>query len=232
MKKTNRSFLLTISALLLFCIGLHLHAAPARVLIIGDSMMRVTAHATSLALDKRTGVESKSHTSLGSGLARLDVYDWMGEADRLVKEFNPDVSMVWFGTNDRQPMQTADNGIVRLDDKAWEEEYARRVGEMMDILTAGNGSKVYWLELPVVREERMTQEVAVINRIAKAEAEKRDQVEFFPTENVLTRRPGVYSPMLIGNTGRPIKVRDDDGIHLTREGANRVADAFVKAVFK
>lgn len=231
MNKTNARLLFTTCALGFFIFTSPVQAAPKRVLIIGDSMMQVTAHATSLALDKRSGVASKSHTSIGSGLARLDVFDWMGQAETLVKEFNPDVSMVWFGTNDRQPMQTADKGIVQLTDSAWEEEYARRVGVMMDKLLAAKGSKVYWLELPVMRDEKMTGEVAVINRIAKAEADKRDRVEFFPTENVLTRRPGVYSPMMIGNDGRPIKVRDVDGIHLSREGADRVAASFVKTIF-
>ncbi|MEX2607001.1 MAG: DUF459 domain-containing protein [Kiritimatiellia bacterium] len=223
--------LLTLLTIGIFALPLRTQAAPERVLIIGDSMMEVTAHATKLALDKRSGVASKSHTSIGSGLARLDVYDWMAEAEQLVKGFEPDVTMVWFGTNDRQRMQTADKGVVELTDSAWEEEYGRRVGRIMDILTAKKGAKVYWLELPVMREEKMTEEVAVINRIAKAEADKRDQVEFFPTENVLTRRPGVYSPMMIGNDGRPIKVRDFDGIHLSREGADRVAEAFVKTIF-
>lgn len=231
MKKINSLLFLNLFALGFSVFTPRLQAAPERVLIIGDSMMRVTAHATSLALDKRSGVTSKSHTSLGSGLARLDAYDWMGEVDTLIKDFNPDVTMVWFGTNDRQPMQTADKGIVQLADSAWEEEYARRVGMMMDKLTAAEGAKVYWLELPVMREEKMTREVTLINRIAKAEADKRERVEFFPTENVLTRRPGVYSPMMIGNDGRPIKVRDTDGVHLSREGADRVAEAFVKRIF-
>lgn len=231
MKTTHSLLLLTLCAFGFSGFTSRVQAAPERVLIIGDSMMQVTAHATSLALDRRSGVVSKSHTSIGSGLARLDVFDWMAQADSLVKEFNPDVTMVWFGTNDRQPMQTTDKGIVQLTDSAWEEEYARRVGVMMDKLTAATGSKVYWLELPVMREEKMNQEVAVINRIAKAEADKRGQVQFFPTENVLTRRPGVYSPILMGNDGRPIHIREADGIHLSRAGADRVAAAFVKAIF-
>ncbi|MDA3875268.1 MAG: DUF459 domain-containing protein [Kiritimatiellae bacterium] len=231
MKTPSTFLLLTVCTLGLSGFSSRLQAAPERVLIIGDSMMQVTAHATTLALDKRSGVTSKSQTSLGSGLARLDVYDWMGEADSLVKEFNPDVTMVWIGTNDQQAMQTTDQGTVQLNEKAWEEEYARRVGLLMDKLTVAKGSKVYWLELPVMRDEKMTEEVAVINRIAKAEADKRDQVEFFPTGNILTRKPGVYSPILIGNTGRPIKVREVDGIHLSREGADRVAESFVKTIF-
>jgi len=207
------------------------HADPERVLIIGDSMMRVTAHSTNLALERRGEVESRDQTSLGSGLARLDAYDWMGEIDKLVSEFDPDVSMVWFGTNDRQPMRISGQGIVQLADPAWAEEYARRVAMVMDKLTAREGAKVYWLELPVMRDESVTRDVEFINEIIKAEAEKRDQVIFFPTNPILTRRQGRYAPVMIGQDGRPVKVRDDDGVHLSRAGADRVAEAFLEAIF-
>ena len=79
---------------------------PEKVLIIGDSMMRIPAHAIKLELKGKEGVAAKDHTSLGSGLARLDAYDWMGKIDELLKEFQPDAAVVWFGTNDRQPMKT------------------------------------------------------------------------------------------------------------------------------
>jgi len=205
-------------------------AGPERVLIIGDSMMRVAAHATTLALDKRPGVTTKSQTSLGSGLARLDAYDWMSKIDELVRTFNPDVSVVWFGTNDRQPMQT-ENGIVNITDPEWEAEYARRVGMVMDKLTTAKGAEVYWLELPVMRDDNITESVDIINSIAKAEADKREDVTFFITRNILGRKPGVYSPNIIGPTGKMIVLRSSDGVHLSRPGADRIADALDKELY-
>lgn len=204
---------------------------PGRVLIIGDSMMRVTAHATTLALEKRPGVITKSETSLGSGLARLDAYDWMSKIDTLVAEFNPDLSLVWFGTNDHQPMQT-DAGIVSISDPEWEREYAHRVGMVMDKLTAPEGAKVYWLELPVMRDSKITESVDIINRIAKAEADKRENVTFFITRKILGRKPGVYSPNVIGPDGKMIVLRSSDGIHLSRPGADRIASAIDKEIFE
>jgi len=205
-------------------------AGPERVLIIGDSMMQIPAHAIKLALKKQGGVEAKAHTSIGSGLARLDAYDWMGKVDELAGEFKPEATLVWFGTNDRQPMRT-DTGVVQLDAPEWREEYARRVGEVMDKLTAAKGAEVYWFEVPVMRDEEMNREVAVINDIVKAEAEKRDAVTYFPTSHILTRKEGQFAPYLIGPTGRPIKVREPDGVHLSRPGADLVAEAVVKELY-
>lgn len=206
-------------------------AGPERVLIIGDSMMRVTAHASTLAFEKHAGVEIKSETSLGSGLARLDAYDWMEKVDTLVAEFKPDMSVVWFGTNDNQGMQT-DAGIITPDDQAWEVEYARRVGVVMDKLTALKGSQVYWLELPVMRDKNVNAFVDLLNKIAKTEAEKRPAVTFFPTRGLLGRKKDAYSPNVMGPDGKMTVLRDPDGIHLSRPGANRVAEALDKEFYK
>ena len=205
-------------------------AAPEKVLIIGDSMMMVTSHATQLALERRGGVETRAEPSLGSGLARLDALDWMKKARDLVKDFDPDVSMVWFGTNDYQPMQTS-QGVLRPEDPRWLKEYSRRVGEMMDILAHKEGAKVYWLELPVMRDPDINVYVKKINDIAKKEAEKREGVLFFETNKLLTRKPDTFTVYLMDGNGRPVKVREPDGVHLGRPGADIVAKAFVKELF-
>lgn len=203
---------------------------PKRVLIIGDSMMRVTAHATERALTKIEGVQSRAFTSLGSGMARLDIFDWMAKIDELVAEFNPDTTIVWFGTNDRQALRTGAN-IIQTGDPAWEEEYARRVGLAMDKLTASPGARVLWLELPDMREAKISDDVNLINKIVKAEADKRPNVEFFPTRGLLSRQPGTYSPYVIGRDGMPLQIRDADGVHLNRAGADRMAEAMIKHLY-
>lgn len=194
-------------------------------------MMRVTSHATEMVIEKRPGVEVQSKTSLGSGLARLDAFDWMSEIDTIVREFDPEASVVWFGTNDRQPMQT-ESGTVNISDAEWETEYARRVALVMDKLTAKENAKVYWLELPVMRDDSITEKVDFINRIAKVEAEKRPRVIFFETRGILGRRPDTYSPYIIGPNGQMTDLRDRDGVHLSRAGADRIAEAIDKALYE
>lgn len=204
---------------------------PARVLIIGDSMMRVTSHSIELALSKVEGVEAESYSSLGSGLARLDAFDWMAKIDELVASFNPDCTIAWFGTNDRQPIQ-AGSDILRLHDPGWKAEYARRIGEVMDKLTVKENARVLWLEIPDMREEDIQKDVALINEIAKAEVAKRDRVTFVETRPVLSRKPGTFTMHVPGPTGMPITIRDADGVHLSRAGADKLADVFVKYLFK
>ena len=199
---------------------------PVRVLVVGDSMMRVVAHATELELSRREGMEALSHTSLGSGLARLDVFDWMAKIDELVAAFEPTVSIVWFGTNDRQPLR-AGGRVIAPDSGQWEEEYARRVGDAMDRLAKVEGSRVLWLELPDMREARMQADVDLINRLVEQEAGKRSAARFVPTRTLLSRQPGTYSAYVIGPDGMPLQIRHQDGVHLNRAGADRLAAALV-----
>lgn len=197
--------------------------SPKRVLIIGDSMMHVTAHSLELTLAGRTGVTTRAFTSLGSGLARLDAFDWIAKIQALLAEFDPDATVAWFGTNDRQPMQTAD-GVIRIDQPEWETEYARRVGVVMDLLTTHDAARVCWLELPDMRNPEMQKEVQLINDLVRAESGKRERVEFISTRKILARHPGKFSPYIIGPNGMPVQVRDADGVHLNRTGADLLAD--------
>lgn len=205
--------------------------SPERVLIIGDSMMRVTAHAAELQLSRREGVESLAFTRLGSGLARLDVFDWMEKLDELLDEFNPEVTLVWFGANDRQNMRTG-AGIIRPAAPEWEAEYARRVGIVMDKLTAVEGARVVWLELPDMRESRLQRDVELINRIVRQEAGRRDRVTFYPARALLSREPGRFTMHIAGPTGMPLQVRDNDGVHLSRAGADFLAEALMRYLFE
>ncbi|MCA1808185.1 MAG: DUF459 domain-containing protein [Kiritimatiellia bacterium] len=205
--------------------------APRRVLIIGDSMMRITAHALELALSRRPEFATRAFTSLGSGLARLDVFDWLVKAEELRDEFDPDVTVIWFGTNDRQPMM-CDGSIIQPDQPGWNEEYARRVGRIMDLLTAREGTRAIWLELPDMQEPAMQADVAVINRLVREQVAKRPAVEFLQTRPLLSRVSGKYSPYLIGPNGMPLPVRDRDGIHLNRAGADLLAEHLTEHLSK
>ncbi len=205
--------------------------SPSRVLIIGDSMMRVTAHALELQISRREGVTSRAFTSLGSGISRLDVFDWMEKIDELVSEFSPDCTIAWFGTNDRQPLRT-EGGIIRPDSPEWEVEYARRVGEAMDKLLAMPESNVLWLELPDMRESRLQEDVDLINQIVQREAAKRARAHYYPTRSLLSRRPGTFSMHIVGPTGMPLQIRDSDGVHLNRTGADRMAESIINFLFE
>lgn len=205
-------------------------APPKRTLIVGDSIMRALSHSVQLGIEKIPGVESKAFSSLGSGLARLDVFDWMQKIRDLTAEFPPDSAIVLMGANDRQPI-LAQKETLQPNQPAWEAEYTRRVGEFMDLLAAGGVKKLYWIELPDMREAVAQENALVIRRLQRAAAETRPFVRLLPSDTVLSRKPGVYSAYVVKPGSMPLMVRDPDGIHLNRPGADLLAEHILSTVW-
>ena len=88
-----------------------------------------------------------------------------------------------------------------------------------------------WLELPDMRDEKIQADV-VDQSFGSSEAEKHQRVEFFGTRGILGFRAGKFTPYVIGSKGLPVQVRDPDGIHLNRAGADRLAEYIVKAIYE
>ena len=205
-------------------------ATPQRVLIMGDSMMRLLSHSLERELAKHPGVTTTTFTSLGSGLARLDAFDWLGKMRSAMDEVKPDTVIVALGTNDKQALQADGSAVVQPGDPAWNTEYTRRVGAAMDILVRGGARQVFWMELPDMRVDRNQADAMEINAVFRQEAGMRPAIHIFETKSVLSRKPGTYSPYLIGRDGLPLAVRDADGVHLSRAGADLTAGKLTAAI--
>ncbi len=219
-------------ALALTGTGLAQQAQPERVAFLGDSMMKLLGHQGTREMGKLPGVTVVTNfTSLGSGLARLDAFDWMAKFDTVMRETRPTLVIVALGTNDKQPMATADGRTVRPGEPDWTPEYARRVGQAMDILLKGGAARVCWMELPVMKNPQHEADAAAINDVVKEQAAARPAVTFFGVRSFLSRKPGEFSKYMIDATGKPIEFRDVDGVHLTRAGADLVVTKLIAALW-
>jgi len=202
--------------------GLFAEPPPQRILIIGDSIMKGLSHSLTLELERKPGVKSLAFSSIGSGLARLDVFDWMQKIRELSAEFKPDAAIVLMGANDRQAMQI--NGkTIQPNQPEWDAEYERRVSEAMDLLLAGGAKVIYWIELPDMREEQVQANALALRGLQRAAAEKHPAVQRIASDEVLSRTPGQYSAYVVQPGSLPVMVRDSDGIHLTRAGCDLLA---------
>jgi len=206
-------------------------ASSRRVLIIGDSIMYHLSRSLEVEGRRRDGVTTHSFTSLGSGISRLDVFDWFEKIRELSGGFRPDSAIVMLGANDHQPMKTA-TGVVRPDTPEWEAEYGRRVGEIMDTLHAGGAARVYWIALPDMRAAAVQAMIGIFNRIFGEQAARRSFVTVIESKPVLSRNPGTFSPFVIQPTGMPLQVRDADGVHLNRDGADLLARHIAGQIWK
>ena len=224
--KTSRA---TIGALAIL-VSLTALPSPAKnsILLMGDSMMKAIAP----SLEKKfseAGWDVKSTTAIGTGLARLDLYDWLTQSSNAVTAGKPDVVIVMMGANDNQAMRCPD-GIVRHGSQAWEQEYSRRINCLLDGVLAAGVKRVVWIEMPAMRESALDADVKGINALVRQAVTQHGQT-FFETRLMLSKTPdGAYSAYVIQANGMPLHVRSEDGIHLNRKGADWLADRLLPAV--
>lgn len=193
-------------------------AQPLKVWLAGDSLMGNIA----AAFINKTGADALISASqdyqIGTGLARPDVYDWPAAISHEIATVNPDVIVVIFGANDDQDMVVGSTRYV-LDSAAWQQEYARRVNQVLDI--AANGTRqVIWLSVPAVRRPRLNQTKDLINNIVQTAAAQHPHVTYFDTGALLDGPGNSFTTYLNNASGQAVAVRDTDGIHLTLDGAN------------
>jgi hypothetical protein len=168
---------------------------------------------------------------MSSGLARPDFFDWFEEARRLMGRFEHQVGIVLFGGNDVQGLYVARGRWIRWHEPTWAQEYARRVGYFAELMSAG-GQRLYWVGMPIVRSERFRRRIDRVNSVYRTVMEGRPNARFLDTWGVLADGSGGYTDHLRlpspGGTHK-IRVRAEDGIHLTTAGA-RILSAHLEGL--
>ncbi len=203
---------------------------PLRLYVAGDSMNQVFGSSLVNLAEETTLVKGKNDYHVSSGLSRPDFYDWPQQLVDQIVDFRPDAAAVLFGANDGQDV-SYEGKVLKVGTKAWQEVYAMRVGEAMDILTRG-GRRVYWVGNPIMKDAGYRERIAMMNRIYAAEAEKRPGVTFVSTWAALADEKGSYAAYLEDENGDRTLMRAPDGIHMTRAGGDRMAQVVLDVIMK
>lgn len=155
---------------------------------------------------------------VSSGLLNPGLYDWPANLAAEMALYAPDIVVFMVGANDA-------NGAA-----ANPEGYRALVGATMDQLRAP-GRTVAWVGQPPMGREDLAVSIPVVNRIFREEAAKRPWVTFVDTYPVLSDAAGGYAGSLPGPGGEAVRMRADDGVHLTPAAGERLALAVFSALF-
>jgi hypothetical protein len=126
-----------------------------------------------------------------------------------------------FGTNDHQDIEV-DGQILQADSPQWLEEYHRRVGLVMDLLHRP-GLTVTWIALPPMRSDEFSVAMKSLSDVYRAEALNRSWVHVVDGGASITGADGGYAAFLPGGDGIDVAMRQEDGVHLSRAGADRAS---------
>src|SRR6266568_4313359 len=88
----------------------------------------------------------------------------------------------------------------------------------------GNGRAVYWVGAPVMADAGYSERVQGVNDVFREVAAKHADVTYVDAYTLFSAPDGTYASMLPVPGGKVARVRGADGIHLTPEGGDLLAE--------
>jgi lysophospholipase L1-like esterase len=200
------------------------------LLVTGDSMAMPLDVETARRLaqsDEDVDVQRDPH--VGTGISKSGLVDWGELSTQHVRELHPDAVVVFIGANEGFPLPGPDGSDVECCGPRWAAAYANRVRRMMNTYRQGGSARVYWLTLPIPRDDDFAEVARAVNAAIEVAAQPfRAQVRVLDMTELFT--PGGRYRDAMTLDGRKRIVRDPDGIHLNNAGAALAANKVLEAV--
>ena len=195
------------------------------VLITGDSMMQYIGMIASQNYPK-LGLKVLDLSKQSTGLLYKKSHNWAQVIkDTLAKNKDIKLLVMLIGAND--PWGRSINGkFYELNSSEWREFYARRVDEIYKIAKASN-VKVLWLSLPCMQKTDYAKKIELLNEIYKSVSEQNGQI-FINTSEYLCQNDEYKTHIDIN--GKRSKIRQDDGVHISKIGSQILADEILKRI--
>ena len=226
----------------LLALGLALPAAnavgsdsgPARIAFVGDSMADGLWGALFRRLGKDKCLADKvkliRQAKNGTGLARLDHFNWVTEISGMASETGADLFVGSFGINDRQSIVDAAKARTEYGTPEFDTRYQAITEDLIRNATA-RGASVMLLGLPVMLDPAANADARTKNRLfsaAVANVGSRRAVYVGPWSS----HPGNddYKPFLPNASNVMTQFRAGDGVHFTQSGYDVVMDYFFPAI--
>lgn len=198
------------------------------VLVTGDSL--------SIPLDSELakrltgdGVRVERDPHVGTGISKSGVVDWAKLSTKHVRDLEPQATVVFIGANEGFPLPKPGGGQIDCCGPDWATVYAARVRRMMNTYRQGGAARVYWLRVPLPRDAARRQVQRSVNAAFDVAAQPwRSQVRLLDLAAVFTPNGRYRDAMEVD--GRRQIVREADGNHLNRTGAEVAADVVLESI--
>jgi len=200
---------------------------PRVVALAGDSMMAVGLSATLMrqAADNKNLRMVRAFRS-GTGLARPDYFNWLDEYPAMLGSEKPAVVIVAIGANDGQGF-VVDGKVQAFGTDEWLKTYQERVADFLAMVES-TGARVLWVGLPPMRSAKYNDRVAMINRIAYTVVSEDPRATWWSSAPFVADQSGGFREFAALANGRMMRLRSDDGIHFSDEGAGLMSSVLVR----
>jgi hypothetical protein len=208
--------------------------APVHIAFVGDSMADGLWGAMFRRLGKDKCLAEKvkliRKAKNGTGLTRLDQFNWVDEIAKIVEADHPDLTVASYGINDRQGIVEKDRKAIAYPSPAFDTRYESIVADTIRAALSEGGSLMI-VGLPIMLEDDANTDAQAKNRLFEAALKDvgSDKATYVaPWTSGAS--PELYKPYLPNARGAMTLVRASDGIHFTTVGYDMVTEAVYPAL--
>ena len=188
------------------------------VILIGDSIMQGFGWGFENTL-KTSKITIKNLAKASTGLTNKKFYDWSEELKNALENLKSRpqnlLILALFGANDAYSY-AFEGRALEFGTDAWKQAYEGRIAQIYDIADE-YGAQVAWLGMPCMRSEKFDKKMKTLNLIYKDAAQKRG-ARYIDIGGAICDN-GKYLKQ--GADNKPL--RNDDGVHISLNGAKKVA---------
>ncbi|EAK2856021.1 DUF459 domain-containing protein [Campylobacter coli] len=195
-------------------------------LFIGDSLMQGVAIALNRDLID-LGLKANDLSKQNTGLSYKSYFDW-AKATKEAFAKNPNIKylVVLLGAND--PWDIKKGGVYhRFGSDSWIDIYTYRVNEIINIAKQHH-AKILWFEIPPVKKNELNEKIQILNKIYSEEILKNKQI--FINTKLFFSLNDEFSTYIKNENNKSIKMRTDDGIHFTSNGAKEMSKLLLQHI--
>lgn len=201
---------------------------PVTIAVVGDSMANDLGNGMEDLFARHANVRVVKKTRFATGLVRTDYYNWDAEIREFLATHDPDVILVLIGGNDRQPIRLEDDRRLDPLTRPWMTEYRRRVSKFMQNIRRER-ARTFWIGLPAVRSDALTQAYQAMNRMYRYEA-RRHGFKYVSIWNEFLSPSGGYTSFGQSLEGVRRRLRQTDGMHFNETGRLSLAAYVAHAI--
>ncbi|EPC1978941.1 DUF459 domain-containing protein [Campylobacter jejuni] len=195
-------------------------------LFIGDSLMQGVAIALNRDL-RNLNLKVTDLSKQNTGLSYKSYFNWSKATNEaFVKNSNIKYLVVLLGANDPWDIKKGGN-YHRFGSPSWIDIYTNRVDEIIKIAKK-HKAKVFWFEIPPVKKEDLNKKIQVLNKIYSDEILKNKEI--FINTKLFFSVNDKYSAYIKNENNKSIKVRTDDGVHFTPNGAREMSKLLLEHI--
>ncbi|HEX4892254.1 MAG TPA: GDSL-type esterase/lipase family protein [Hyphomicrobiaceae bacterium] len=192
-----------------------------RIQVYGDTLAEGLVGGLTEALEDEHRIQLQRRHRAIAGLLRGD-----GEDDARAIEFElgrepPHIAVVMLGVADRVPIRTSSGRRAVIGSEEWRAEYGRRLDRIMRVFRK-KGITVYWVSLPIMRRQDVTDDVRVMGGVMRERALV-NNVRFIDVLASFADEDGSYTAYGPDIAGKNRLLRQQDGIHFTPAGYRKLA---------